>query len=144
MLSPLAQLAARPLGVFAVTLVLAACAENAGPTGDPQPPHIRSVRPADGQHVQAAELDDVCIEFLFQAGQGLGETPQQRITVFFNGADVTSQVRWTTTRDVPASQGAGCFAPPAPLATTWHTVRTAYSDLGGHEFDYTWRFRVTE
>jgi hypothetical protein len=144
MLSLFAQLAARPLGVFAVALVLAACADSAGPTGEPQPPHVRSVRPADGQEIQEAELNEVCIEFLFQAGQGLGETPQQRITVFFNGADVTPQVRWTTTRDVPASEGAGCFVPPAPLTSGWHTATAAYSDLEGHEFEYTWRFRITE
>jgi hypothetical protein len=144
----LLSLLARPvtctLGVLAVTLVAATCADGTGPTGEPPPPHVRAVRPADGQQVQAAELDEVCISFLFQAGQGLGETPQQRITVFFNGGDVTREVRWTTTRDVPTSEGAGCFSPPVPLHDGWHTARVVYSDLADRQFQYEWRFRVVD
>ena len=125
-------------------LVLATCADSAVPAGEALPPQVRSVRPADGQQVQAADPGEVCINFLFQAGQGLGEAPQQRISVFFDSGDVTEDVRWATSRDVPTSEGAGCFTAPSPLAGGWHTARVAYSDVAGHQFGYGWRFEVTE
>lgn len=106
-----------------------------GPTKDPLPRDI-AVTPANGDRVN--EFDSFCVQFEFQAEDGFGSKP----SFYFDGRNVTKNTRGLVTLDKPPSGGVYCYKPDT-ATSGWHTVKVIYSDSKGENYQYRWRFQVT-
>lgn len=115
---------------------------SSGPSRDPLPLHIEYVDPADGEAV--VESQGFCAHFIYNAGLGLGDEPRQFIRYYLDGFDVTRHVQDLTVLEYgyPAPVGEPCYRADKPLSSRWHTVKIVYTDTGGHEFSYSWRFQI--
>ncbi len=111
-----------------------------GPTGYVLPPHIQKVSPADGEAVIASR--GFCVDFFFQAENGMGHDPERTLRFFLDGINVTKKVHGLVTLDYPPSGGSLCYNPDAPLSPGWHTVKVTYADSKKQKFEYIWRFQV--
>ena len=112
----------------------------AGPSGEALPVHISYVTPKDGATI--SELDKVCAFFFFQAGNGLGDKPWTRIAFFIDNTNLSSQISWSSSLDIPPSFGGFCYQPPSPFSPGWHQGKFTYQDIKGNRFRYSWNFRV--
>ena len=117
---------------------------SSGPVGEPLPPNIQYVKPADGERVE--ETYEFCVHFNYLAGHGLGDDPQKAIRYFFDGINVTKRMIDVAKLEYgyPAPMGEPCYTRTEPLNSGWHTVKVRYVDSAGKEFDYTWRFQVLD
>ncbi len=123
-----------------------------GPTtsGQARPPHITSVHPAEGSTVDQATLrrDGIGAGFGFRAGNGLGLDPASRVQIYLDGAQVNAsswpgQFAWTTTADIPPSNGGLTLGVEKPFPTGKHKVVVRYTDTKDQAFFYTWEFTAT-
>jgi hypothetical protein len=111
-----------------------------GPTGNLLPPHVQRVTPADGEMIK--NPGGICINFLFQAGRGMGYDPKRTVQMFLDGINVSKGLNGLITLDNPPSYGSLCYKPYAPLSAKWHTAKVIYSDISNTRFQYTWRFLI--
>jgi hypothetical protein len=111
-----------------------------GPAGYVLPPHIQKVNPADGETVIAPR--GFCVDFFFQAENGMGFDPERTLRFFLDGINVTKKVHGVVTLDYPPSGGSLCYNPDTPFSPGWHTVKVNYTDSQNQKFEYIWRFQV--
>jgi len=115
---------------------------SSGPVGEPLPPNIQYVNPADGERVE--EVHGFCTHFYYPAGNGIGEDRRGDVLYFFDGINITKKVIDIVTLEYgyPDPVGEPCYTRNKPLRAGWHTVMVRYIDNIGKEFEYTWRFQV--
>ena len=104
------------------------------------PPHVTSVSPASGAQADAALKDGLCIGFHFQSPTRMGNNPTSLIKVQLDGADISKNVLWMSTKDLPPSQGRGCYTPTTKLSSGEHAVTLSYTDEAGTSYRYDWKF----
>lgn len=133
----------------------AACGDDDGgpqPSNGQLPTELTEVEPAHGASVTNDDLQGdpmvslvgICGGFAFQSGDGMGNDPTSLVTMTLNGQDVTADMMWITTDDLPPSLGTGCYSPAEPLGIGEQHVVISYTDVDGDEFDYSWSFTITE
>ena len=109
-----------------------------GPTGGTLPPHIAQVNPPDGAQVSLAR--SVCMFFFYQAGNGMGKNPSDKVVFYIDGFNKTS--RLSEMISIGGDSGSMCYDVYWSLPIGWHTAQVIYSDAKGQKFQYTWRFQV--
>lgn len=148
--------------VALIALAVAACgggSEEATPTytvpggvNTSLPRHLVSVTPEQESTVANADLHigedpasgGICAGFDFTTGEGMGEDPTSRVSLFVVQEDVTGSATWQVTASQPPTGGTMCYAPPQPLEPGEVLATVRYSDSTDRQFIYNWTFTVSE